>query len=208
MATNKQTKEEKFEKAVEQKAERFERLVDASADGFKKSTISWLRTSQFFDGMVNTPARILINTLSAGALYVWGFWVFVSENDVIAWTITLLVLLFMQAASVRFTFSFEGAADELQRQRRERTYRKAYLAIRRNIVFAALIVIVMVAVGNDTGYRWSSFWLENGGTFYMDNYRALVLALFVIAMVSFQKYFSYGMKGEPFTFREKNKIKD
>jgi hypothetical protein len=205
MATKKNNS---LEEKVEKKAERFETIVDASADGFKRSTITWLRTSQFFDGMVNTPARILINTLSVGVLYVWGFLVFATKNDLLPWAITLLVLLFMQAASVRFTFSFEGAADELQRQRRERAYRKAYLAIRRNIVFAALVVIALVAIGNDTGYRWSSFWLENGGTFYMDNYRALVLALFVIAMITFQKYFAYGMKGEPFTIREKNNIKD
>jgi hypothetical protein len=205
MATKKNNS---LEEKVEKKAERFEKIVDASADGFKRSTITWLRTSQFFDGMVNTPARILINTLSVGVLYVWGLLVFATKNDLLPWAITLLVLLFMQAASVRFTFSFEGAADELQRQRRERAYRKAYLAIRRNIVFAALVVIALVAIGNDTGYRWSSFWLENGGTFYMDNYRALVLALFVIAMITFQKYFAYGMKGEPFTIREKNNIKD
>ena len=201
-------KNNSLEEKIEQKAERFEKIVDASADGFKRSTIAWLRTSQFFDGMVNTPARILINSMTAIALYGWGFWVFATENNLVAWVITLLVLLFMQATSVRFTFSFEGAADELQRQRRERAYRKAYLAIRRNIVFAALVVIALVAIGNDTGYRWSSFWLENGGTFYIDNYRALVLAFFVIAMITFQKYFAYGMKGEPFTIREKNKIKD
>ena len=208
MANNTKTKEQKLEEVVEQKAERFEKFMEASADGFKKSFVTWLRTSQFFDGMVNTPARILINTLSVGVLYVWGFWVFVSESQVVAWVITLVVLLFMQASSVRFTFNFEGSADELQRQRREEAYRKAYLALRRNIVFAALIVIAFVLIGNDTGHRWSSFWLENGGTFYMDNYRALVLALFVIALVSFQKYFSYGMRGEPFTFRENTKIRD
>ena len=107
MATKKQTKEEKFEKVVEQKAERFETLVDASADGFKKTLVSWLRTSQFFDGMVNTPARILINAMSILALYVWTIDVANKEHNLLAWVITLMVLLFMQAASVRFVFNTE-----------------------------------------------------------------------------------------------------
>jgi len=204
MATKKQTKEEKFEKAVEEKAERLEKFMDASADGFKKSVIKWLRTSQFFDGMVNTPARILINILSILVLYVWTIDVANKEHNLLAWVITLLLLLFMQAASVRFVFNTEGIADELQEKKRNRAYRRAYRTIRRLALIPVGLFAYLVIAGphGDANLLWDFV------AYRLDNYRSLTLAIFIFAVSSFQKYFSYGMKGEPFTFREKNKIKD
>lgn len=204
-------KNERFEKAVEDRKERFEKSVEQKKDRlekFKPTVVAWLRTSQLFDGMVNTPARIVINVLSMVVLYGWGFWVFATESGLLAWSITLLVLLLMQATSVRFVFSTEGVADELQLKRRDKALRMAYRAIRRNIVFAALIVMALVYLGERSSQDWYAYLFSRTGTFYMDNYRGLFLAIFAVAMMSFQKYFSYGMQGEPFTIRENRKIRD
>ncbi len=204
MATKKQTKEEKFEKVVEQKAERFETLVDASADGFKRTLVTWLRTSQFFDGMVNTPARIFINAMSLLALYVWTIDVANKEHNLLAWVITLMVLLFMQAASVRFVFNTEGIADEFQETKRNLAYRRAYRTIRRIALIPVGLFAFLVVAGphNDANLLWDFV------AYRLDNYRSLTLAIFIFAVSSFQKYFSYGWIGEPFTVREKSAIKD
>jgi hypothetical protein len=196
--------EEKLEKSVEAKAERFERLMEASNDGFKKSIVTWLRTSQFFDGMVNTPARILINVMSIIALYVWTIDVANKEHNLIAWVITLLVLLFMQAASVRFVFNTEGIADEFQTTRRNLAYRRAYRTIRRIALIPVGLFAFLVIAGphGDANLLWDFV------AYRLDNYRSLTLAIFIFAVSSFQKYFSYGWIGEPFTVREKSAIKD
>jgi len=199
MATKKNNS---LEKRVEQKPERFEKIVDAKVDSFEKTFINWLRTSQIFDGMVNTPARILINSMTAIALYGWGFWVFLTESQIVAWTICLAVLAFMQAASVRFVFNVEGSADEYQSKRKAKAYRKAYSNIR---LVAITIVLLGAFRASATG---RSLWLHFGSYTFFDNYRALTGAVFLIALITFQKYFAYGMKGEPFTIRENNKIKD
>ncbi len=205
MATKKpQGIDEKLEKSVEAKAERFEKLMDASNDGFKKSIVTWLRTSQFFDGMVNTPARILINTVSIFVLYVWTVDVANTENNILAWAITLGVLLFMQAASVRFVFNTEGIADEFQTTRRDLAYRRAYRTIRRIAIIPVGLFAFLVVAGphNDANLLWDFV------AYRLDNYRSLTLAIFIFAVSSFQKYFSYGWIGEPFTVREKSAIKD
>lgn len=205
MATKKtQRMEEKLEKAVEAKAERFERLMDASNDGFRKTIVTWLRTSQFFDGMVNTPARILINTVSIIVLYVWTIDVANKEQNILAWAITLLVLLFMQAASVRFVFNTEGIADEFQTAKRNLAYRRAYRTIRRIALIPVGLFAFLVIAGphGDANLLWDFV------AYRLDNYRSLTLAIFIFAVSSFQKYFSYGWIGEPFTVREKSSIKD
>jgi hypothetical protein len=196
--------EEKLEKSVEAKAERFEKLMETSNDGFKKSIVMWLRTSQFFDGMVNTPARILINTASIFVLYVWTIDVANKEHNLIAWVMTLLVLLFMQAASVRFVFNTEGIADEFQTTRRNLAYRRAYRTIRRIALIPVGLFAFLVVAGphGDANLLWDFV------AYRLDNYRSLTLAIFIFAVSSFQKYFSYGWVGEPFTIREKSAIKD
>lgn len=196
-------KKEGFEKGVEQRKERFEKFVDATNDGFKRTIVTWLRTSQFFDGMVNTPARILINVLSIFVLYVWGFMVFESEDNFIPWMICLVLLLGMQAASVRFVFNTQGVADEFQLARRDTAYRRAYRVLRRIPTFVALfIILLMLLRPGELRYTWELI------SYRLDNLRSLAFAVFLIGVVSFQKYFSYGWKGEPFTVREKRNIKD
>ena len=169
-----------------------------------KPIITWLRTSQFFDGLVNTPARILLNLLSIFALYIWTIDVANKEHNLLAWVITLVVLLFLQAASVRFVFNTEGVADEFQTARRNLAYRRAYRTIRRIAVVPVGVFAFLVIAGphGDSGLLWDFV------AYRLDNYRSLTLAIFLFAVSSFQKYFSYGWIGEPMTVREKRSIKD
>jgi hypothetical protein len=193
----------KLEEKIDKAAKKFEAQAESSAKTLERRIITWLRTSQFFDGMVNTPARILINTLSLLTIYVWGFIVFESEDNFVPWAITLFILLAMQAASVRFVFSGEGIADELQLSRRDFAYRRAYKTlIRLSAIPVLMVAWVLAGYRGDTALAWEFI------TYRLDTYRSLTLALFVFAVISFQKYFSYGNKGEPFTIREAGKIQD
>lgn len=193
----------KLEEKIDDAAKKLESQAESWAKSLERKTITWLRTSQFFDGMVNTPARILIHSLSLLAIYVWGFIVFESEDNFVPWVMTLFVLLLMQAASVRFVFSGEGIADELQRTRRDRAYRKAYgTLLRLSAIPLALFSYVLLGYRGNTLSAWEFI------TYRLDSYRSLTLAVFVFAVIIFQKYFSYGSKGEPFTVREAGKIKD
>ena len=196
-------KKERFERGVEQKKDRFEKFVDATNDGFKQSVVNWFRTSQIFDGLVNTPARIIVQIATIGVLYVWGAQVFLSEQGVIPWTITLFFILVWQAASVRFVFNTQGVADELQLRKRDAAYRRGYESLRRVLIGFLLLFVLIMVIRRQPG---ESLFAEL--VYRIDNYRALVIAIFLVALTSFQKYFSYGIKGEPFTVRENSKIKD
>jgi len=204
MATKKQTNKKKNEKDVEKKAKRIEPFMDASAEGFKQSLVTRLRNSQFVDGMVNTPARILINVMSILALDIWTIDVANKEHNLLAWVITLMVRLFMQAASVRFVFNTEGIADEFQEAKRNLAYRRAYRTIRRIALIPVGLFAFLVVAGphGDANLLWDFV------AYRLDNYRSLTLAIFLFAVSSFQKYLSYGWMGEPFTVREKSAIKD
>ena len=159
--------------------------------------IEFFRTSQFFDGLVNTPARILINAMSFFVLYVWGYNVLDTESNFFWWVFTLIVLLGMQAASVRFVFQTEGIADEFQRARRDLAYRRAYRSLR--ILTAFPIALFSL-------FMWGKQGVATGAwdfiAYRMDANRSITFAVFVFAVIAFQKYFSWGIKGEPFTIRE------
>ena len=201
MAIKKQSLEEK----IDQAADRFESSAETSASGVERKVVTWLRTSQFFDGLVNTPARIIINVLSILALYVWTIDVANKEHNILAWAFSLLALLFMQAASVRFVFNAHGISDELQIGRRDLAYRRAYKTIRRIALIPVGLFAFLVIAGphNDAGLLWDFV------AYRLDNYRSLTLAIFLFAVSSFQKYFSYGWKGEPFMSRaEINKMRN
>ena len=159
--------------------------------------IEFFRTSQFFDGLVNTPARILINAMSFFVLYVWGYNVFDKETNFFWWVFTLLVLLGMQAASVRFVFQTEGIADEFQRARRDLAYRRAYRSLRILTAFPIALFALFIWGKQGVAVHVWQFIADR-----MNAHHSMTLAVFAFAVIAFQKYFSWGIKGEPFTIRE------
>jgi hypothetical protein len=183
----------------------FKELKEPNPRGIRSSkygrpariVIEFFRTSQFFDGLVNTPARILINAMSFFVLYVWGYNVLDKETNFFWWVFTLLVLLGMQAASVRFVFQTEGIADEFQSAKRDLAYRRAYRSLRRlTLIPIALFSLFIWGSKGNARALWEFI------AYRLDAHRSLTVAVFLFAVISFQKYFSWGMKGEPFTIRE------
>jgi hypothetical protein len=188
---------ETLEEMIELKAEMFGNRITASM-------VRWFRNNTFFDGFRNTPARIIICTLSFTVLYGGLIVGWSTENILLEYMIALLVVLVMQAISVRFVFQIEGREilDEYQSQRRDRAYRRAYKNIR-SIVVAGVVgwlAYHYIRVHAD---------IELGGWEIVTYQRAATVAVFAIGLISLQKYLAYGIKGEPMLSREEaRKLRD
>jgi hypothetical protein len=181
--------------------ETLEEMIEAKAELFgNKVTVGvvrWFRNDTFFDGFRNTPARIIISTLSFIVLYGGLIRCWITQDTLLEYIIALLVVLAMQAISVRFVFQIEGREilDEYQSKRRDRAYRRAYKNIRS--------IIVAGVVG------WLAYWyirdhadIGLGGWELLTYQRVATIAVFAIGLISLQKYLAYGIKGEPFMSRE------
>ncbi len=177
-------------------------MVDAKKEELGKKSMEklvfWFRRDTFFDGFRNTPARILITTLSAFVLYGGLILCWAGYNN-FDYIVALLVVLAMQAISVRFVFQINGKdiLDEYQEKRRDRAYRRAYQNIRRIMV---LLVLAWVAYT----YIREHMDVELGGWEILSFQRALTISIFLIGLVSLQKYLAFGIKGEPFVSREES----
>ena len=127
-------------KANTRSPETLEEMIEVRAEMFGNrltaSIVHWFRNDTFFDGFRNTPARIIICALSFIVLYGGLISCWVTQSSLLEYIIALLVVLVMQAISVRFIFQIEGREilDEYQSQRRDRAYRRAYKNIRSIIV--------------------------------------------------------------------------
>ncbi|NBQ96774.1 MAG: hypothetical protein EBU08_09385 [Micrococcales bacterium] len=184
---------ETLEEMIELKAEMFGNRLTASI-------VRWFRNDTFFDGFRNTPARIIICTLSFIVLYGGLIVGWSTQNILLEYIIALLVVLVMQAISVRFVFQIEGREilDEYQTQRRDRAYRRAYKNIRSIIVAGVVGWLAYTYIRENAD-------IELGGWELLTYQRAATIAVFAIGLISLQKYLAYGIKGEPFMSRDEVK---
>ncbi len=194
MAKNTSTRSpETLEEMIELKAEAFEHKLTTSI-------VRWFRNDTFFDGFRNTPARIIISTLSFIVLYGGLIRCWITQSTLLEYIISLLVVLVMQAISVRFVFQIEGREilDEYQSQRRDRAYRRAYKNIRSIIVTGVVGWLAYTYIRENAD-------IELGGWELLTYQRAATVAVFAIGLISLQKYLAYGIKGEPFMSRDEVK---
>jgi hypothetical protein len=189
MATSKkQTLEQKIENA----AEAFEARANTWSD---KTFKRWVGSTEILLGLTNTYARWLITILSYAVLIGWGFYSLYFEDAAVGYAIALLVCFVLQAASVRFIFRWDEISDEYQSKRRDAAYRKAYRSIRQIFVLVAVFWFLSTFVA---GYIYDHSGISFQAPLHMDTYRSAVVAIFLVGLMTLQKYASYGMKGEPF----------
>jgi hypothetical protein len=180
---------------LEQRVEGAAQALEAKVAGLPGAFRRWIGSTEILLGFTNTYARCLITIASAVVLFGWGWYSFNFEESAPEYAIALLVCLLLQAASVRFIFLWDDLNDEYQIKRRDASYRKAYRRIRQIFVAIALIWFFAIFVA---GYIYDHSGLVIQLPVQLDNYRIAVLAIFLVGLMSFQKYASYGMKGEPF----------
>jgi hypothetical protein len=188
MATNDKAK-------LEQRVERAAQALEVQVAKLPSALRRWIGSTEILLGFTNTYARWLITTASYVVLFGWGWYSFNFAESAPEYAIALLVCLLLQAASVRFIFRWDDLNDEYQSKRRDAAYRKAYRRIRQIFVVIALIWFFEIFVA---GYIYDHSGFVFQIPVQIDNYRIAVLAVFLVGLMSFQKYASYGMKGEPF----------
>ena len=162
---------------------------------FERSFRRWVASTELLLGLTNTYARWLITILSYGILFGWGMYSLLNEDGAVGYAIALLICLVLQAASVRFIFRWDEINDEYQTRRRDAAYRKAYKSLRMIFVVLAILWFGSTFVAD---YIYDHSGISFQAPLHIDNYRLAVITIFLIALMSLQKYLSYGMKGEPF----------
>jgi len=180
------------EQKIESKVEDLEVLVESKIK-------NWIRNDRFFDGMRNTPARVLLWVLGNLALYGGLAICLTRETGIVAYAIVVALTVFAQKLSVRFVFDTDASdlVDEYQRTRRDRSFRRAY----RNVTgaFVGLVAVILF-------YGYVSFYFENGYltlwptafiNLHIDSYRVLSVLIFLAGFFTLQPYWAWGFKGEP-----------
>jgi hypothetical protein len=180
------------EEKLESKVEDLEVLVESKIK-------NWIRNDRFFDGMRNTPARVLLWVLGNLALYGGLAICLTRETGIVAYAIVVALTVFAQKLSVRFVFDTDASdlVDEYQRTRRDRSFRRAY----RNVTgaFVGLVAVILF-------YGYVSFYFENGYltlwptafiNLHIDSYRVLSVLIFLAGFFTLQPYWAWGFKGEP-----------
>ncbi len=178
----------------------------------EQAFIRFFRNETIFAGFRNTPARVIITLLSVSVLFGYGYYAFLNTSVAIWYLALILLVLLMNAISVRFVFQMEGntpkhVLDEYHLRRRNKAKERSHDALKS---FIGLII----TGGLIYGYKDQIFGGKEFGdeflpeavfNFTLNSGQQLVLLLFVIGYVSLVKYFSYGLRGEPFISNEEDK---
>ena len=168
----------------------FEERVDAPGRKVDAGFRDWVKNDQIFNGLRNTPARILLAVLTIGVLYGIPVIELVSGGVPILLYIGLLgLVILMQKLSVRFAFDDDSEIDEYQHKRRNRAYRRAYKRVGLN----ALLVVALLAWNSSLNFNFAS---RNPN----------IIFIFVVGLFVLQKYLSWGIKGEPWSDTAREKV--
>jgi hypothetical protein len=180
------------------------------------SFIKWFRNDEFFAGFRNTPARAIITGLSMLILFGYGYYAFINPQQTFWYLGLLVVALLMQAISVRFVFNMEGNAaekylDEYHMKRRDKALQRANQSFNGFIGLALLGAFVYGYKDYIFGGKDLSF--PDGPSavfdFTLSGWQFFVVVIFVLGWTSLQKYWAYGIKGEPWLSKEElKKLRD
>jgi hypothetical protein len=170
----------------------FEEKVESLSRKFEIGAKDWVRNDQIFNGMRNTPARIILALITVAVLYGFPALQFMSGGvSIWGYVVSLAVVILMQKLSVRFAFDDDSEIDEYQHKRRNRAYRRAYKRI-------GLIIGIGVAL-----IAWNGAYLKatlgSGFAYSFDlaSTNWMFVFAFLIGLFVLQKYLSWGIKGEP-----------
>ena len=176
----------------------------------------WFRNDEFFAGFRSTKGRVLITALSVAVLFGYGYYAFTNSAQTFWYLGLICLVLLMQAISVRFVFNMDGSStekllDEYHRKRRDEALRRA------NKSFVNMMGLFLTAAflygykdyffgGKDLNFPEGADAVYN---FSLSGWQFFVIVIFVSGWIALQKYWSYGIKGEPFLSREEaRKLRD
>jgi hypothetical protein len=178
----------------------------------ERIVVKFFRNERIFAGFRNTPARILITLASIAVLFGYGYYAFQNPSIALWYVVLILVVLLANAISVRFVFQMEGdtprqVLDEFHLKRRNKAKERAHDSLKS---FIGLVMTGALIYG----YKDYLFGDKKSVTegipdavfqFNLSIGQLLVVLFFVSGYVSLVKYFSYGLRGEPFISNEEDK---
>lgn len=182
--------------------------VDDFGTKLESKITTWIKNDRFFDGFRNTYARILLYVLGLLTLIWFGILAFNDASLTWWYVLALFVTVLAQQISVRYVFSDDKdeLVDEYQAGRRDRAYRIAYKNLQ-SLVGAFLILTPLLSwiplevwIGQEQ-FDWDFTRLLNFD-FSLSWHQAIVIYAGVIALMNLQKYWAWGMKGEPFRSKD------
>ncbi len=182
----------------------------------EQKVVAWFREEEFFAGLRNTPARVIIMILSAATLFGYGYYAFQNPELSLWYAALLLLVLALNAISVRFVFNMDGKTpekllDEYHLRRRDKALQRTYESFS---FFSGAVLLGAFLYGykdyifGDKELSFSPF-PDAVFDFSLTGGQFLVIAMFITGWVSLQKYWAYGVKGEPFLSKEETrKLRD
>jgi len=222
MANNKKKSLEQQIAELEAQIEKLTKQVDIEwpskdvGDKLEAKITGWFRNDEFFAVFRNTPARAIITALSVAILFGYGYYAFTNSAQTFWYLGLVCLVLLVQAISVRFVFNMDESStekllDEYHRRRRDKALRRA------NKSFVYMMGLFLIAAflygykdyfvgGKDLNFPDGADAIYN---FSLSGWQFFVIVIFVSGWIALQKYWSYGIKGEPFLSREEaRKLRD
>jgi hypothetical protein len=205
------TTDSKKDKSADSLDREFDALaasVDDIGSKVEERIKSWIKNDRIFDGFRNTYARIFL--LILGLLTVFGFGALAyNDANLTGWYVVLLLLTVLaQQISVRYVFNSDGdeLVDEYQAARRDRAYRIAYKNLQSLVVWALLIGATVAwppteFFSGDQQIEWD-FTRTLNLSFSVSANQAIVVFAGAVSLMNLQKYWAWGIKGEPFRSKD------
>jgi hypothetical protein len=180
-----------------------ENKIDKLGNDLGDKIQHWVQTETTFNFLRHTTGRVVLGFLTVILLYGVAFYAWFDRGPIVTmYPVILTVVTLLQKISVRYAFDDDSNIDELQHNRRNRAYRRAYKRI-------GLILIGLLTLW--VGWQ---FHLQSerrrvqfpGAPFKIYEFhfqadigseRFVVLVTFIVSLFILQKYLSWGLKGEP-----------
>lgn len=178
--------------------------------GSKVETLikSWIKNDRIFDGFRNTYARILLLILGLLTVFWFGALAY-NDANLTGWYVgALLLTVLAQQISVRYVFNADEdeLVDEYQAARRDRAYRIAYKNLQTLVVWALLIGATLAWLpaeffSGEQQIDWD-FTRTLNLSFSVSANQAIVVFAGAVSLMNLQKYWAWGVKGEPFRSKD------
>ena len=201
-------KDKRPNSVVERELDELALQVDDFGSKVENKITAWIKNDRFFDGFRNTYARVLLYVLGLLTLIWFGALAFNDPSLTWWYVIAMLLTVLAQQISVRYVFSDdrEELVDEYQAARRDRAYRIAYQNLQKLVSAFLLVAAILTLVPLDvwlgqTAFDWDFTRLLDFD-FALSIPQAIVIYAGVVALMNLQKYWAWGMKGEPFRSKD------
>lgn len=202
------SKSTKSKSALERELDAAAANVEELGSKLESGIKGWIKNDRIFDGFRNTYARILLLILGVLTL-VWFGVIAYNDPNLTGWyVLALLLTVLAQQLSVRYVFTpdQDELVDEYQAARRDRAYRIAYQNLQSLVAWALFIVAVVawLPAGFFSGNQeidWD-FTRALNLSLSISIHQAIVIFAGAVALMNLQKYWAWGIKGEPFRSKD------